>query len=394
LNPQDSTARRNLAANEWQLGQINEAHGNLDLLLRANPQDKTAIFLLGMVSEKEKAYARSVKLLESVPEVMAGQPDGWVALADSYYHTGQIENARTALQRLLVPPPNPRAAYLGGRVAMDARDYPTAEAVFRSIPPEHSDRPAVEFQIALAEYRSGRAAQSEKTLLEALAGNRATRDGYILLCRLLSAEGSYTRALPIAVQAAQAYPDSADVLSTKGAIEMELRYFQQAATSYEKAGRLKDSSEVERGLAAAQWRAGMRERAVATFEGATRRFPRDARIYETYGTLLVDDGSPQDKERAINLLKHALALDDAAVEPRYQLANLELAGGNPQQAVQYLEGAIKRDPNDSRLHFALGRAYRRLGRESDARLETEAYQKLKAAEQPGARRDSVTGATP
>jgi len=391
LNPQDPASRRNLAANQWQLGRIKDARENLDLLLRANPQDKIAIFLLGMVSEKEKAYARSAKLLESVPEVMAQQPDSWVALANSYYHTGRIENARTALRRLLGPPSSPHAAYLGGRIAMDAQDYPIAETLFRSVPSEYPDRAAAEFEIALAQYRSGRVAESEKTLLEALKANRATSDGYVLLCRMLSAEGSDIRALRIAAQAAQAYPDSFEVLSTKGSIELKLQYFNEAAASYEKAAILKDSAEVKRGLATAQWRAGMRERAVSTFELAMRQFPRDAQTYAVYGTLLVDDGSPQNKARAVDLLKHALALDNSAVEPRYQLANLELADGNPQQAMQYLESAIKLDPNDSRLHFALGRVYRRLGRDSDANQETEIYEKLKAAERPGARSDSTGG---
>ena len=390
LNPQDPASRRNLAANEWQLGRIKEAHANLDVLLRADPNDKIATFLLGMVSEKEKAYARSAKLLESVPEVMAGQPDGWVALANAYYHTGRADHARAALRHLLPSSPNARAAYLGGLVAKDAQDYPTAEALFRSVASSYPDRGAVEFEIALAEYKAGRVADSEKTLLAAVKANHATSDGYVLLCRMLSAEGSDIRALQIAVQGAQAFPGSSELLATKGSIELKLQYFKDAAASYEKAARLKESAEVKRGLATAQWRAGMRERAVATFEQSMRQYPRDARIYEVYGSLLLEDGTSENKSRAVDLLRRALALDDSAVEARYQLANLELANGNPQQATQYLESAIKLNANDSRLHFALSRAYRRLGRDADANKETKTYQKLKAAE----RNDSAAGTRP
>lgn len=392
LNPGDPASRRNLAANQWQLGRIKEAHENLDLLLRANPRDKVAIFLLGMVSEKEKAYARSAKLLESVPDVMAQQTDSWVALANSYYHTGRTENARAALQHLLGPALNPKAAFLGGRVALDALDYPIAETLFRSVRSSYPDHASVEFEIALAQYRSGHVAESESTLLEAVKANHATNDGYVLLCRMLSAEGSDIRALRIAAQASQAFPDSSEVLSTKGSIELKLRYFKEAAVSYEKAAALKNSAEVKRGLATAQWKAGMRERAASTFDQAMRQFPRDAQTYLVYGTLLLEDGSPETKGRAVQLLKHALELDDSAVEPRYQLANLELTDGNPQQALPYLESAIKLDPNDSRLHFALSRVYRRLNREAEAGKETEIYQKLKAAEQ--ARNDSAGGIHP
>jgi len=163
LNPQDAASRRNLAANEWQLGRLKEARANLDLLLRANPQDKLAIYLSGMVAEKEKDYTRSAKLLESVPEIMAQQPDSWVALASSYYHTGRTENARAALQHLLRPPSTPRSAFLGGSIAAEAQDYATAEMLFRSVRSNYPDRAAVELEIALAQYQAGHKEESEKT---------------------------------------------------------------------------------------------------------------------------------------------------------------------------------------------------------------------------------------
>ena len=392
LNPQDPASRRNLAANQWQLGRLKEAHANLDLLLRVNPQDKIAVFLLGMVSEKEKAYASSAKLLESVPDVMAQQPDSWVALANSYYHTGRAEKARAALERVLGPAPNPKAAFLGGRVALDGMDYPLAEKLFVSVRSSYPDRGAIELEIALAQYRAGRVAESRATLLEAANANHATSHGYVLLCKILSAEGSDIRALQIAGRAAQAFPDSSEVLSTKGSIELKLRYFNEAVASYEKAAVLKNSADVKRGLATAQWKAGLRERAASTFDQAMRQFPGDAQNYQVYGTLLLEDGSPETKGRAVQLLKRALELDDSAVEPRYQLANLELADGDPPQALEYLERAVQLDPNDSRLHFALSRVYRRLNREADASKETEIYQKLKAAGQ--ARNNSAGGIHP
>jgi tetratricopeptide (TPR) repeat protein len=392
LNPQNPASRRNLAANQWQLGRLREARANLDVLLRANPQDKIATFLLGMVSEKEKAYARSAKLLESVPDVMAQQPDSWVVLANSYYHTDRAENARAALQHLLDSATNPRAAFLGGQVAMDAQDYPIAENLFVSARSGYPNPAAVEFEVALAQYRGGHADESERTLLEAAKANRASSDGYVLLCRMLSAQGSDIRALQIAEQATKAFPSSPELLSTRASIELKLRYYKEAVAFYQKAAALKNSVETQRGLAIAQWKAGMRERSATTFDRAIRQFPRDSQTYQDYGVLLLEDGSPETKIRGVELLKHVLELDDAAVEPRYQLANLELTDGNPKRALPYLESAVKLDPNDSRLHFALSRAYRRLNRDAEAGRETEIYQKLKAAEQ--ARNESAGGTHP
>jgi tetratricopeptide (TPR) repeat protein len=345
-----------------------------------------------MVCEKEKNYTRSAALLESVPEVVDQQPDGWAALASAYYHTNRRKDAQSALRKLLGHSTNPRVAFLGGQVAMEGKDYPMAEALFSSIRSAYDDPAAAEYQIALAEYRDHRATQSEKTLLEAVQANRANKDCYLLLCQLLTEQGSGVRALQVATQASQAFPDSYEIVSVKASLEMKLQYFSQAASSYERAAKLNPkSSEAARNLATAEWRAGMRKQAANDFDQALREFPRDAAVPQIYGGLLLEDESPETRARAIELLKQAIALDSSSVEPKYQLANAELADGKPEQALTYLESAIKASPRDSRLHFALSRVYRRLGRSSEADREMEAYQKLKQAAQPAAPSDLAPG---
>ena len=169
----------------------------------------------------------------------------------------------------------------------------------------------------------------------------------------------------------------------KASVEMKSLSYSAAATSYQRAAKMKpDSSETKRALATAEWRAGMRKQALTDFELAIRQFPMDAGTRQIYGTLLLEDGSPENRSKAEALLKVAIGLDASSIEPRYQLANLELEDGKPEHAVLYLEDAMKLDSRDSRLHFAISRAYRRLGRSSDADKEMETYQKLKTAEQP------------
>lgn len=386
LNPHDPVSLRNLAANQWQLGRLKEAHENLDLLLRLNPQDKTAIFLMGIVSEREKDYGRSIQLLESIPDVVERQPEASVALASAYYHMSRRDNARSVLQKLPGRAVKPDVVFMGGRVAMDAHDYPLAEALLSTIRSTYTDPAAVESQIAFAQYRQGHAVESEKTLLAAKQARHANRDAYLLLCKLLADRRAYDRALQTATEAEQTFPDSFEVLSTKASMQMKLQYFSDAVVSLQKATRLHPSSETKRDLAMAEWRAGSRKQAMADFDQVLTQFPRDGQTFQVYGTLLLEDGSPEANSRAIELLKQAVVLDDSTVEARYQLANLELANEKPQAALRYLERAMQLEPNDSRLHFAMSRAYRRLGRTSEADQEMATYQKLKPAEQPAERR--------
>ena len=391
LSPEDAASRRNLAANQWQLGHFKDAHENLDRLLRVNPQDRVAIFLLGMVSEREKNYARSITLLESIPEIAERQPEALVALASSYYHTNRAEDARSLLKKLPGGLAKPQVIFMGGRVAMEGRDYALAEALFSAIRSTYPDTAAVESQIAFAQYRQGHTAVSEETLLAAMSAQHANRDAYLLLCKVLADRGAYDKALHFANEAVQAFPESDEALSTKASIEMKLNYFSQAMTSSQKAVRLRPCAETKRELAMAEWRAGARQQAINEFEQTIRQFPRDARTLVEYGTLLLEDGSPENKGHAIELLKQAIVADDSSVEARYQLANIELADGKLQPALEFLERAIKLEPDDSRLHFAISRVYRRLGRNSDADQEMASYQKLKAAEHPAAQNDSALG---
>jgi tetratricopeptide (TPR) repeat protein len=302
-----------------------------------------------------------------------------VALASSYYHLNRRDDARKTLQWLLGAGGNARAVFLGGQVAMDARDYQTAESLFMTARSKYPDPAAVEFQIAMAQYRDGRAAQSEKTLFEAIQAKRANGEAYVLLCKVLMGQGADASALRFATQAVQAFPDSYDAVSMKASLEMKLRYYNEAVASYEKAARL-NPSVTRRDLATAQWRAGMRERAVSAFEQAIRQSPRDALTYQVYGTLLAEDATPEARSRAAGLLETAATLDNSSAESHYQLANIELENGKPERALPHLESAIKLDPQDSRFHFAMSRVYRRLGRSSEADKEMEIYQKLKGAQ--------------
>jgi tetratricopeptide (TPR) repeat protein len=384
LRPGDPLLRRNLAANQWQLGRFREAHENLDILIRANPQDKAAIFLLGMVCENEKDYKHSIALLESIPEITERRPEAVVALASSYYHVGRQAEGRSALLKIAGSDINPQVAFMAGRVAMEAQDYPLAERFFSAAESTYSDPSAVKFQLALAQYRQGRADDSERALRRAIDLKQAKPETYVLLCNVLAGRGANTEALQHAADAANLYPDSAEVFSTKAGLEMKLQNYSAAVGSFQRAEALKPSTETQRELALAEWRAGDKQRAAADFEKVISRYPRDAEARQVYGTLLLEDGSAEGKSRAIVLFKQATAIDPSSVEALYNLGNLALADGELKQAAEYLEKAVQSDASQSRLHFALSRVYRRMGRASDADSEMQKYQNLKQAERASA----------
>jgi Flp pilus assembly protein TadD len=142
-------------------------------------------------------------------------------------------------------------------------------------------------------------------------------------------------------------------------------------------------------LGRAQWIDGRSKEAAATFEKAVRLFPRDARLHQEYGRMLLTSGDSSAESRAILLLKTAISLDGLLADSYYELGNLALNKDKPREALGYVETAAKLKPDRSRVHYALARAYRRrLGRNDEYRREIRAFQTLKAHE------DKSNDATP
>lgn len=94
-----------------------------------------------------------------------------------------------------------------------------------------------------------------------------------------------------------------------------------------------------------------------------------------------NSGDEAARSRSAALLRKALDLDASLVEPRYQLGQLALAQGNPEEAARHFESVVRLAPRESKLRYGLVRAYRRLGRQEQAREQAGKYRQLKAAEE-------------
>ncbi|MGI9070895.1 MAG: tetratricopeptide repeat protein [Bryobacteraceae bacterium] len=422
-DPENAAARRNLAANQWRLGQLKQAQANLERLLRVQPQDKTAMLLLGMVSENERDYTRAVKLLAGVPELVEQRPESVGALASSYYHTGRREDAHKMLEALLGRPATPEGIFAAAGVAAQAEDYGLAEKLFASIRSSYPDTTTLAYNLALVQFRTQRIAESRKTLLGLVSTGHATAEVYTLLGRCYekgndlegavrafrnairlepAKESNYRELLAVLInrnrlaaaretarKTVEAFPQSQAAYIAKGRVEMKTGEFTDAVRSYSRAVELDAKSvDAKVGVASAKWGAGMRADAEAEFQTLLKHYPREAAVYEGYGTSLLSGASDDAMlTRAAALLKKSVQLDSARAEAHYQLGILELkkntAAVSPEalrQALEELQAALRLGLNESKVHYALVRVYRRLGRENDASREMHLYEELKTAE--------------
>jgi tetratricopeptide (TPR) repeat protein len=198
----------------------------------------------------------------------------------------------------------------------------------------------------------------------------------------------------VAADAARRSPQSAAVLQMLGFFQTKLQLNLEAVKSYERALKIDpDSRDASLGLGIAQSAAGMLTEAVQTLEAGTRRYPKDALHFQALGGVLtkLSDAGSGDLAKAKRLFESALAIDPTLAESHYQLGNFALQEGDLDGASTHLLEAERSASNESRIHFALARLYRRKGQSADAEREVAEFQKAKAAEQPD--RVSALGAS-
>jgi tetratricopeptide (TPR) repeat protein len=418
LDPGNLTSRRYLAANLWQLHRYPQAKQNLELILKRNPNDNPSRLLLGMVTENMSDYRTAVQMLSSVPAEVQKQPESIGALAVSYYHLGEKENAQRTLELLKNHTVGPRAVLLGAQIADQMADYDTAEQLLNSMKSTYSDESDLGYRVATVQYHAGKFDTSEQTLLELIASRNATSQvfnllgwcyqkqnrlddamhafengigaqpndetNYLDLQEVLLSSNRAAAALEIAKKTTNALPNSARAFAMRGSIEMQASQFSNAVESYRRANELDPASaDAALGLANAEFSADMKKDAVNAFKLGIQKFPKDARFALYYALTLLkeaDSGDSMAGQHAEELLKSVVKLDPKLVEAHYQLAELALKSGNTTHALREYETAVKLDPQNAKPHFGLAKAYRRLGRTAEASRQTKLFQKLQQAD--------------
>jgi tetratricopeptide (TPR) repeat protein len=418
INAGDLGARRYLAANLWQLHRYVEAKRNLLIILKVQPGDPQATLLFGMVAENTGDYLTVVNMLSSVPTLVREHTESIAALARAYYHLGETEKARAWLMELQNHPAGVEAVFLGSQIADEMQDYSTAESLLISLRPAFSDQAAVSYKLAVVKFHSKQFEECRRILQQLLDAGQKTGEilrllgwcyqgqnryeeavhalqdstrldptgetNYLDLGKILLAQRRLPAALELSKRTVNAFPDSPRAFFLKGSVDLAVNQFTDAVQSFTRALQLDPAGlDATVGLARAQAGAGMTEQAKTTLQSAIRRFIEKAPLELELAQLLLKEsetGKGNEEARAEQLLHSAVAHDNALAEAYYQLGNLALRHDRAAEALTHLERAAKLDPESAKTHFALSRAYRRLGRNEEAAKQTDLYDKLKEKE--------------
>jgi predicted Zn-dependent protease len=160
------------------------------------------------------------------------------------------------------------------------------------------------------------------------------------------------------------------------------------------------------GRAAFNMAARRPDEARAAFDQLLSRYPNAPNVHYAFGVFLLNQDSdaalkefrreleisPQhqpamvqmafeymkrdDYNTALPLAEKAVQLNPKMFPARNVLGRVLLELGQIERAIKELEEGAQLAPTSPEMHYALGRAYRRAGREQDAKRETALFQKL------------------
>jgi tetratricopeptide (TPR) repeat protein len=117
---------------------------------------------------------------------------------------------------------------------------------------------------------------------------------------------------------------------------------------------------------ALDFQTGKNSDALESIETAIELDPNNPIAHAYRVEILIDSGSFDNIQKAIDVSKTALNLDPNALETRRARAYLVEATSNYEQAIQYYRSAIEVNPNIPILHMELGRNLRIMGVYEDA----------------------------
>jgi len=306
--------------------------------------------------------------------------------ADQLVRTGDLKGAEAEMRQAAeLSPKNPEYLMRVGLI-LTMQERPKVAAIFfeRALKLDPNNL-TVRRHLAGSQWQSGNLAASQENLELILKATPRDSEVLLLLGMVLMDAERFPAAHAAAQKAAKAMPSSDQAYAVRGMAEMRMLRYTEAAKSYGQAVELNPKApDVNLGLAMSLWAAGNISESFAIFEQGLKRFPEDAYHCLEYGRLLLKSAKPDDstaETRAIALLQTALTLNRSLPEAHYLLGDLALRRGSPEKALQHLEQAVKLDPGSSKIHFALSRTHRRLGRMEDAAREEGVFQTLKAREE-------------
>ena len=381
----------------FQSGEYDKAKIEYLNLLKADPQNATAIRQLGIIWFEQGAPLNAAPFLLRARDLVPDDLDARAKLAMVFMSVGQFEEARKeALAILERSPDQDEAMLLLAETSRTQRELDEAGQRLRSL--NAADKAGIHLALASLSLRKKDVASAETEVKKALSVDRNSVAAHIALAKLYwlrkdltKADQEFKTAAELATVRSPARlsyaefkartgatdeakarlneitreaPDSlpawrllAQIAFTEGKWDESLKFLENIT--------LRDPANIEARLLQAQvWIAkGEVKKALENLESLNARLPGFPPIkYQLARAYLQDNNTAQ----AATVLNQAITANPDYVEAILLLGEINLKSGDAQPVVASMLGLMKKRPDLVQAQLLLAQAYQSLGRLDDA----------------------------
>ena len=315
-------------------------------VIAIDPQSAAAYCNLGVLYAQTDRLDSAIKELQKARELTPGNPGISLDLGLAYYRNEKFAEAAPCFERVLqFDAGHVQAHYLLGLSDFRLERYAGAVASLEPILNQKKNDLVYLYALAVSYGKIDRVNEAVRTfdILQSIGAD--TPMFHLLLGNLFLENGNSDRAR----------------------IEIQKAIAKDPALPY-----------AHLILGAAYRRLGLLESAGKEFDIAIAQSPGDPLGYEDRGTIYLLQGTAP--ECAIEMFRKALAINPDMPDSLAGIAKCYLASGQPSLAVPLLQHAVELEPQSTKMHYLLGRAFQREGKYTDANKELVEAAKLSQAQ--------------
>jgi tetratricopeptide (TPR) repeat protein len=356
----------------------------------------------GMGLSDAERRSRELEYLERATAIKSGDTRILARLADAYLSANKKTQAEETIQKWLAADQSGVAALKVGQLFAQHGDYAAAIEYFHQAADHEASRYAAVMGLADAEFRLGRPESALQTL-QGLSPSPEDADYFLLRAAILDKLQRFEDALAAYQQAIRVQPkqetpyfelglffvrhqafDAAqeDFRASQQVLPHSLRLALAEAIVLNLAGKRAESQEKLQDIEK-HWPeqdlpyivAGISAYTAYRFEDARREFEKAESLESAnpltyyYLALINSTSNPEDRMESLHWAEMAVAGDPTFAQAQALMGRLYKELGRNQEARKCLEEAVRLQPDLSDAHYLLSRVYRDLG--DTARAEAE-----------------------
>lgn len=423
VDPGFLPALKNLAINEFNLGESSAAERHLARALKEAPDDPVVNLYAGQLAYGNHNFALAATTLPKAQPFLARDANLAADLAISYLNLRQGKEAAGLLVSASPSQLRPEAQFLLGAKLADAGLYNDAVAYLAAAASDQASSYNASFDLAICYLRLQRYGDAASVLREAAAHGHETAEldnllaeayednhetqaaidalrgaialapndenNYLDFASLCIDHQDYAAASKVLEVGLRVQPNSDRLYFERGILHAVQDNFQLAEQDFKQAAALSpDKNSNYKGLGILYLESGNAAQAVSTLRQRLQERHDDPGLLYLLGEALLRSGArPGDAQyrEAQDAFEKSVKLDPKVCLPHVSLGRMYLEQGRAEAAVAELEQARAADATEKSTYWQLANAYRKLGEPEKQKAALQKLQELNVQERSAAR---------